>query len=148
MEKLTYNVESLDRLPVDLSLTLTWAQASGDLLEALIFTEIYREVFIFDNTSRRWLIKTALNYYEPDMMDESLTAVDSIAQIYLLAAGEIDRAINSGKAFLCGNYSLPQMQSLKKRLQAQAGRLRSEKGRRSCLRRARGTLCGFNCLTR
>ena len=108
---------------------------ANELGDGLLFAELHRDKFVYDAASGVWL-RWAKHHWEVDIAETVLCAVEEVAEAYLVEylkiAAQIGNALREGQTQL-----QEKLQDYQAALFKRIKRLRTVKGRRSCVEFAR-----------
>ncbi|MGD9209609.1 MAG: phage/plasmid primase, P4 family [Desulfobacteraceae bacterium] len=105
---------------------------ANELGDGILYAEIHDGKFLFDKTTNEWL-KWAGHHWGLDIMDSAKSSVEKVAQTYLKEAFSLTKKIDDA----IKNNDNNQAKKLTKRqtnIYKRVLKLRSEKGRTSCLK--------------
>jgi len=105
---------------------------ANELGDGMLYATIQKDKFIFNQSSGAWML-WAGHYWEDDIMNESLSAVEDVALYYLKEASDLVDKI--GLASKDGDKEkISELQKTQKAIYKRVERLRSDRGRNNCLK--------------
>ena len=109
---------------------------SNERGDGILFVELHRDKFIYDNMRAHWLIWVG-HHWDVDIMGQHYSSVENVALRYEAELPIIDKKVRDAKQAEDSDNRVRYLQGIKKKLQSRIDRLRSDKGITATLKAAR-----------
>jgi len=128
-KKKSVAVDSSDKITSRFVIDCLYANELGD---GMLFAALHKDKYLYNKSSGAWLM-WAGHYWQEDIMNNSLSAVETVALRYLDEAKNMVETI--GEASKSGDKDkITELQKAQNTIYKRVSKLRSDRGRSNCLK--------------